>query len=116
MFFIISLVPLFCIGSGVYRKLEEKNLGTVLGTSFTEALAIGILIIIFAVIREPFGFLSLSLPGGSQGIILLFSFETEKLKPVRLIAGSSGALLLLGYILGFYYYLKAKNQPGEENR
>ncbi len=67
----------------------------------------------FALIREPLGFLSLSLPGGAQGIILLFSFEKEAFLPIHVIASSSGALLLLGYGIGLYRYFRSVNAPKE---
>ncbi|MCL2128108.1 MAG: hypothetical protein FWH38_07635 [Treponema sp.] len=115
-FFTVSLVPLFCMVSGIYKRLETLSLADTLFVSFSEALVLGILIIIFALIREPIGFLSLSLPGGAQGIVLLFSFETESFLPVRLVAGSSGALLLLGYILGLYRYIKSSPGYREEGK
>jgi len=107
-FFVISLIPVFCMVSGILKQLETLILEDVLVASCSEALILGALIIIFSLIREPFGFLSLSLPGGAQGIILLFSFKTEPFLPIRLIASSAGALLLLGYFLGLYRYFGAK--------
>ena len=114
MFFIISLVPLFCTGSNIYRRLETLSLGDTVSVSVSEALSLGLLIIIFSIIREPAGYLSLSLPGGVLGSILLFSFNAESVLPVRIIAGSSGALLLLGYIMGLYRYLKPQPVQEEE--
>jgi len=107
-FFIISLVPMFCMVSGIFRQLETLNMDDAFAAACSEALILGALIAIFALIREPFGFLSLSLPGGTQGIILLFSFKIESFLPIRLIASSAGALLLLGYFLGLYRYLRAQ--------
>ena len=104
MFFIISIVPLYCIGSGIYRNLETRNLTNTVAASAAEAFASGLLIILLSIIREPLGFLSLSLPGGTQGVIMFFSFKTESFLPLRLAASSSGALLLIGYILGLYRY------------
>jgi len=107
-FFVISLIPLFCMVSGIFKQLETMMAEDALIESCSEALIVGVLIIIFALIREPFGFLSLSLPGGTQGIILLFSFKTESFLPIHLIASSAGALLLLGYLLGLYRYFRVK--------
>jgi hypothetical protein len=107
-FFVISLIPLFCMVSGIFKRSEVQFLEDALVASCSEALILGALIVIFALIREPFGFLSLSLPGGAQGIILLFSFKTESFLPVRLIASSAGALLLLGYFLGLYGYFRTQ--------
>jgi len=107
-FFVISLIPVFCMVSEIFKQLGTLMPEDALVASCSEALILGGLIIIFALIREPFGFLSLSLPGGAQGIILLFSFKTESFLPIRLIASSAGALLLLGYFLGLYRYFGAK--------
>jgi len=107
-FFVISLIPLFCMVSGIFKQLGTMMAEDALVESCSEALILGALIIIFALIREPFGFLSLSLPGGAQGIILLFSFKTESFLPVHLIASSAGALILLGYFLGLYRHFRVK--------
>jgi hypothetical protein len=112
-FFIISFVPIFCVASTIFKRLETLSLEETVSGSFSESLILGALIIIFALIREPLGYLSLSLPGGAQGIILLFSFQTEYFLPIYLIAGSSGALILLGYCLGLHRYLRAKYVPQE---
>jgi len=107
-FFVISLIPLFGIVSGILKQSETLLLEDAFAASCYEALILGALIVIFALVREPLGFLSLSLPGGAQGIILLFSFKTESFLPVRLIASSAGALLLLGYFLGLYGYFRTQ--------
>ena len=115
MFFIISLVPVICMASGIFDRLETQYLYDKLFISFSEAVLLGLLIVIFAIIREPFGYLSLSLPGGTQGIVLLFSFEEESFQPIRLIASSCGALLLSGYFLGLYRYFKTvETSKGEK--
>jgi len=114
-FFVISIIPMFCMVSGIFKQLETQNLDDNFHAFFSEVLILGALIIIFALIREPLGYLSLSLPGGARGIIFLFSFSTESFLPIRLITCSSGALLLLGYFFGLYRYFKAKYMPQEEN-
>jgi len=114
VFLVVSLIPLFCMGSGIFQKLESFSLETTISASCSEALIMGALLILFALIREPLGYLSLSLPGGSQGIILLFSFSSESFLPMHLITSSCGALLLLGYFLGLYRYLKAQYTPQED--
>jgi hypothetical protein len=112
-FFVIALVPMICMVSGIFKQIEVLDLSDSLSAACFEALSLGILIIIFALIREPFGFLSLSLPGGAQGSILLFFSKTESFLPIRLIASSSGALLLLGYCTGLYRCFKAVYAPKE---
>ena len=110
MFFVISLVPVICLGSGFFERIETLSLGEKVFASISEALILGVLIMIFAFIREPLGFLSLSLPGGALGIILLFSFDTDAFLPIHVVASSSGALLLLGYSLGLYRFFKEGKQ------
>jgi hypothetical protein len=113
LFFLVSVIPLFCAGSGVFSRTEALAFGDALARSLSEAAVFGGLIILFALIREPLGFCSLSLPGASQGIVLLFSFEGGFL-PVRLVASSAGALLLLGYGAGLYRYFRKTYAPREE--
>jgi len=113
-FFVISIIPMFCMVSGIFKQLETLNMDDAFAASCSEALILGALIAIFALIREPLGFLSLSLPGGTQGIILLFSFKIESFLPIRLIASSAGALLLLGYFLGLYRYLRVQHGLRED--
>jgi hypothetical protein len=115
-FFVISLIPMFCIFSGIFARLETFSLKDALSSAVSESVLLGVLIVIFALIREPIGYLSLSLPGGARGIILLFSFDTDSFFPIHLIAIPSGALLLLGYFLGLYRYFKVKAplQEGED--
>ena len=112
-FFIIPLIPMLCVSSEIFINFQTRSLKQSLQGSVIEALMYGLLPVIFALIREPIGFSSLSLPGGMQGIILMFSFDNQSLFPVRLIASSSGALLLLGYITGLYRHYKNIHSPEE---
>jgi len=109
MFFVVAFVPMLCAGSGICRRLENKSLVQVLRLSVAEALVAGVLIVILSLIREPLGFRSLSLPGGAQGIMLLHPFGEESPLFLRLLSGSFGALLLLGYLLGMYRHIGAKH-------
>ena len=105
-FFALAFIPLIFMASGIFNRIASKSLTDKMLVSLSEALMLGLLIIIFAIIREPIGYASLSLPGGVQGIVLLFSFNGESFLPISLISSSCGALLLLGYILGLYRYYK----------
>jgi len=110
-FFVVSFVPMLCAGSGIHRRLEDKSLAQVLRLSAVEAVVAGVLIVILALIREPLGFRSLSLPGGAQGIMLFHPFGEESAFFLRLLSSSFGALLLLGYVMGLYRHVRAKNRP-----
>ena len=112
--FAVSLVPVFYMASGVSKRFDAFNAADSLFSPFFEALSLGVLLLAFALIREPLGFLSLSLPGGVQGSVMLFSFSVELLLPVQLIASSGGTLLLLGYFWGVYKYMN-KPQEGDKN-
>jgi len=111
-FFAVSLVPVFYMASGVSGRFDALSAADSFFTSFFEALSLGVLLLALAIIREPLGFMSLSLPGGAQGSVMLFSFNIESILPVQLISSSGGALLLLGYFWGLYKYL---NQPREDS-
>jgi hypothetical protein len=110
-FFILSLIPLTCAGSGLFDRIESRPLDGALSRALGEAAVLGGLIVAFSLIREPLGYLSLSLPGGPLGIRMVFSVEAESFLPLRLIAGSAGALLLLGFGVGLYRYFR--EQQGE---
>ncbi|MCL2881151.1 MAG: hypothetical protein FWF29_12985 [Treponema sp.] len=113
MFFIVSLVPLFCVSSGIFTRVNSLDLSEALTRAWSESAVLALLILVFALIREPLGLMSLSLPGGSGGIIFIFSGHHETLFPIRLVASSSGALILLGYSVGLYRYYRTINAPRE---
>jgi hypothetical protein len=114
-FFLISLVPLICAGSGVFERIDSMNLKEALLRSLGEALVLGGLIISFSLLREPLAYLSLSLPGGPRGIVTLFSAGTKNFLPIRFITASAGALLILGYGLGIYrYFREQRGVPNDE--
>ena len=95
---LILLVPCYASTSPLLDKPDDPEIAKLLLKASFEAGSLGLLIIAFALIREPIGFMALSLPGGGRGIIELFSPVDENgFLPVHIIAGSSGALLLLGY-------------------
>jgi hypothetical protein len=110
-FFILSLVPLMCAGSGIFERIDSLNLKDALFRSGGEALVLGGLVIAFSLIREPLAYLTLSLPGGPLGIVKLFSAGGENFLPIRLIASSAGALLILGYGVGVYRYFREQRMP-----
>ena len=113
-FFTVSLVPVFYIASGASKRFNALSAEDSFFSSFFEALSLGVFLLAFALIREPISFMSLSLPGGVQGSVMLFSFNVKSLLPIQLIASSGGALLLLGYFWGLYKYMN-KTQEGDKN-
>ena len=124
VFFLILLVPLFCAGSGAFSRclalwekyhvdLPDSFLREASLTAAKEAAVLALLIILVSLIREPLAFYSLSLPSPSNGIVTIFSFRDGAVLPIRIFAGSAGALLLLGYLICLYRYYKNKYYPGD---
>jgi len=116
VFLPLSLVPLYCAGSGVFAREtggNNRDMADTISASAAEAAVLAGLLIIVSVIREPLGFCSLSLPGTYQGMVTLFSFKGGTFFPVRIIASSAGALLLAGYVSGLYRYYRSIHAPSE---
>jgi len=113
VFFAVALAPALCAGSGICRRIEGMGLPRALRASLAEALVAGSLIVILSLIREPLGFRSLSLPGGARGVMLFYPFGAESPFFLRLLSGSPGALLLLGYALGAHRLAKARHAERE---
>jgi hypothetical protein len=109
--FLFLLCPLSYVGSGICRRIGGLPRREAVFKAFLEALALGGVLAALALIREPLGFGSLTLPGGSQGLVALFapgSADSAVYFPARIIAGASGGLLLLGYVLALFRRLKRR--------
>ena len=111
--FLVSLVPLFCAGSGIFKRAESLDLVDAVARALSEAGVFGALLLIASLIREPVGFGCLSLPGGARGITMLAVFG-DGFVPIRLAASSAGALLLLGYGVGLYRHFRTIHAPRED--
>jgi hypothetical protein len=98
----VILAPVCCIASGMLPRLESLSTEDTLLRALSEALVMGFLTLIMAVIREPLGFGTFSLPGGPGGIIELFGKGENSFVPVHIISSSAGALLLFGYGLAVF--------------
>jgi hypothetical protein len=109
----IILTPVCCIAVGMLSRVETLPLEDVLMVAISEALTLGLLILAFALVREPLGFGSLSLPGGLRGTIEIFGTGESSLFPIQIIGGSAGALLLFGYGLAMYRREKKRQFRGE---
>jgi hypothetical protein len=115
--FLITLTPLYCIGSGICRRVETLGSQDAILKALVEALVLGGILIALALIREPLGSGSLSLPGGLQGMIILVSSgNAGAYFPVHIIANASGGLLLLGYGLALFRSFKARHSDGEDEQ
>jgi hypothetical protein len=100
------MVPVHAYISRLASRVENMEIEDALFRATSEAAALGILIVAIALIREPLAFGSLSLPGGSGGIVRLFVSGKSVYFPVQIFAGSAGALILLGYGIALFNWLK----------
>jgi hypothetical protein len=101
------LCPAFLLASGLYSRVHEYDTPEMVFQAVSEALVLGVLILALALIREPLGFGSVSLPG--FGLIRFAGALSEAppesrlpLEPVGLLKLSSGALIILGYGVALY--------------
>jgi len=107
--FFLLLIPPCCLGSGFFEALESVDPAEATSRALLEAITLSGIIIAFALIREPLGMGTLSLPGGFQGVIELFNAgELEAFVPLRILSVSGGGLLLLGYATALYRYLRER--------
>jgi hypothetical protein len=93
----IILCPLCCVSSGVLTRIEKFDTGEAVFQSYTEGMILAGLIMAMALIREPLGYGTLSLPGGRQGILCPVKFPEESFPPLRVLTSSAGVFFLLGY-------------------
>jgi hypothetical protein len=115
----IILTPVCCIAAGVLSRIEILPPKDALMRAASEALTLGLLILAFALAREPLGFGSLSLPGGLRGMVEIFDTGENSLFPIQIMGGSAGALLLFGYGLALYRREKKRlfhGESGEKNQ
>jgi hypothetical protein len=74
-----------------------------------EAITLSGITIAFALIREPLGLGTLSLPGGAQGVVELFNITRfDGFILLRILSVSGGGLLLFGYTAALYRYLRER--------
>ncbi|MFP3089816.1 hypothetical protein LQZ21_05765 [Treponema sp. TIM-1] len=110
----VILSPVSLIGSGILDRVESMDPEDALAKALLEALVLGGMILALALIREPLGFGSLSIPGGTWGIIELFNRDTEGIIPLRIISSSTGAFLLLGYGRALFRYYRKRAGEAED--
>jgi hypothetical protein len=94
------------MASGILERTESLSPADILTKAYSEAATLSVLIVVFSLIREPLGFCTLSLPGGSEGIFFLFIAEEEAFFPIRVIAAAPGVLFLLGYGIALFRRLE----------
>jgi len=107
--FFIFLVPLVFMASGLCGRVLEYDIVEVISQAIAEALILGMLILGLALIREPLGFGSISVPG-----LNIVRFVREE--PMRFLQASSGALIILGYGTAVYRHNRNRYINSEENQ
>ena len=114
VFFPVAFIPVLYLASGAGQGEagEEGSPRRALRTALAAALPPGICTVLISLLREPLGLGSLSLPGGAQGLLLFFPFGPDAPAPLRLLAGSAGALLLCGYLLALFRHFREKFRKG----
>ena len=117
--FVLLLVPLYYAVSGIVDQIPSflDNVNIDKFDSVSEAVSqAGVLsgiMIAFSILREPLSYCCLTVPGSYQGMITIMYFSSNSFFPIGIFAASSGALLLLGYIISFYQFGKSIIQPGK---
>jgi len=118
IFLPLMLVPLFCASSGVGKQIinltedPQYDIYQNISDAMFHAFVLSVLLIVFAFIREPLAFCSLSFPGSYRGMIMIFQFNDGAFFPIRLFVSSAGALILLGFFTGLYQRSKSLIFPG----
>ena len=119
VFVLLLLVPLFCASSGIVQQIisQSGNSNTdpfeYVSDAVSQAASLAGLLIVFAIVREPFSYCSLTFPGTYNGMITIMYFSENAFFPINIFSTSAGALLLLGYIICLYQYGRNQINPGD---
>jgi Na+-transporting NADH:ubiquinone oxidoreductase subunit NqrD len=97
----LGMVPLCLISSGLIDRVETVGRLDALKDSLLEAAVLCGLALAFALVREPFGFGMLSIPG-SDGITPLFSREGAAAASLRSASATAGGFMILGYLIAVH--------------
>ncbi len=112
MRYLVMLTPLCFLGTFSLEKLQSARIVSVARGTVLEACVFSGVITGFSLIREPLGFMSLTVPGGAQGMIELFNTsDTTGFLPLGIVSTAGGALLLLGYAVALF--VAALKRPKE---
>jgi hypothetical protein len=114
VFMLLLLVPLFCASPDFVRQMQSLTEGQYIdifeniSEAVSQAASLSGLIIAFSIIREPLSYCTLTFPGTHMGMVTIMYFKAGAFFPINIFTASSGALLLLGYIICLYQYGKGK--------
>lgn len=104
---LVCLAPALCFAGDISGRTEGADYAERMNAAFFEAGMFSVFIILLSLIREPLGYGTLTLPSVSPGAGVIFRID-EAGFPIRVIASSSGALLLSGYIFLVFRMMKPK--------
>jgi hypothetical protein len=111
--YLIILTPCCFMSAFSSERMKTMSVGGFLSETLRESLVTGGILVALSFIREPIGFMSLSIPGGAHGVIELFnSSDKESFLPVRIVTSVSGGCLLLGYISAVFFTIKRQIMEG----
>lgn len=96
----VACAPAVFSASGFVRRTEDRELAALPGAGALEALFLFLAAAALALIREPFGFGTLTLPSLSGAVAVLGS-DSSSFASARLLSTSVGSLALCGYALAF---------------
>ena len=125
VFMLLLLVPLFCAGSETVQHLSDAfeksgpgmnsspDIFEYISNAVSQAASLSLLLVAFSIVREPLSYCSLSFPGTYQGMVTIMYFKENSFFPIGIFSHSSGALIMLGYVICLYQYSKSKIFPGE---
>ena len=119
VFILLLLVPLFCASSGIVQQIISQSDNAhidpfeYVSDAVSQAASLAGLLAVFAVVREPFSYCSLTFPGSYQGMVTIMYFSENSFFPIGIFSTSAGAFLLLGYIICLYQYGKHQISPGD---
>jgi hypothetical protein len=122
---IMFIPPIYCLagfnydsmGAGiraknVQQKPDAPSVFSVLRPPLEFLASVSVMMVGLALIREPLGYATLSLPGGTDGIIELFNPNDDGHYTLHIISQSAGALLILGYLLALFRWLNHEQDTG----
>jgi len=99
--FYLGAIPL-CYVSGSYKlRFESKSTLAALVSSAKDALVFSVLAFALVLVREPFGYGALSVPG-PEGAIEFFGLSAVSSFGARFVSAGAGAFILIGYIVALY--------------
>jgi len=129
VFVLLMLVPLFCAGSETVQQISDAfdkskceskpglntspDIFNYVSNAVSQASSLSLLLVAFSIIREPLSYCSLSFPGTFQGMVTIMYFKENNFFPIGIFSQSTGALILMGYIICLYQYSKSRLFPGE---